>query len=161
MEEYRFGDWASGDKHTQALNFDVALRTTTTTTTTTSTTTTTKTPTTATTTISTTSLAYTTSTIDSIPSTIMVLYDDYDESSVEFTTKNSVPENKVLDGDSNESEYDNEDSINNDYEYTVHQEDNNNTESRSDMPIYDHIVEILAIEDETPEEVPFNKLYIY
>lgn len=88
----------------------------------------------------------------------MTLYDDYDESSAEFTTTNSVLENKVLDGDSDESEYDNENSINNDYEYTVNQEEYNNSESRSDMPIYDHIVEILALEDEAPEEVTFNKL---
>jgi len=134
MEEYRWGDWVSGYKHTQLLNFDVALRTTTTTTTTSTTTTTTTTPTT--------SSQFTEISLEPQPTTVPE-YDNYDYSLEETTPTTPTDED-------NENSSENHDYKN--IESETQDVNSNNTEGRADIPIYNDEVEFLAIE-EAPAEV--------
>jgi hypothetical protein len=134
MEEYRFGDWVSGDKHTHAFDVDVSLRTTTTTTTTSTTTT-----------ISTTS---------ALSTTELSLDDEYE---------NKSAENTHLNDDKDLEEYGYEDSIEH-HDYPEHQEDDkmlesNSTDAWSDIPIYDEYAEALAIEDEAQAAVILSNLF--
>eukprot|EP00092_Neocalanus_flemingeri_P010708 GFUD01011534.1.p1 GENE.GFUD01011534.1~~GFUD01011534.1.p1 ORF type:complete len:336 (+),score=103.19 GFUD01011534.1:39-1046(+) len=145
MEEYKFGDWLSGNKHSHSFNVNVNLRTTTTT----STTTVTSTSTTATFTPTTTSASTTATTTEIVT----------EEETTALPTTTIHPENSSL----HEDDLDSEEVMETDYEYEEsnenhgHQEDqetrnSNKTDGRSDIPIYDEDVEALAIEDEASAE---------
>ena len=130
MEEYRFGDWVSGDKHTHAFDVDVSLRTTTTTTTTSTTTT-----------ISTTS---------ALSSTELSLDDEYE---------NKSAENTHLNDDMDLDEFGYADSIErNDYPEDDKMLASNSTDVGLDIPRYDEYVEALAIEDEAQAGVILSNL---
>jgi len=152
MEEYKFGDWVSGNKHSHSFDVNVRMRTTTATTTITTTMSTITTSTASTTTTTTSS---TTST------TAQITTEKESEINTEIPTETNYPEEISLHIDDknygelikNEHEYD-ESIKHHDY----HQEDNestqtNTTSERSDTPIYDEDVEALAIEDEASSEV--------
>ena len=147
MEEYEWGDLWSGNKHTQLLNFDVALRTTTTSTTTSTSTTTTPTTTSQVTEIS--------SEIVEPLSTTVSEYDNYDYS-MELSTSQNIPENTVMKDEIKGSEELNENSFENhdyqNFELETQDVNSSSTEGRADTPIYDDEIEFLAIE-EAPAEV--------
>eukprot|EP00092_Neocalanus_flemingeri_P103739 GFUD01132781.1.p1 GENE.GFUD01132781.1~~GFUD01132781.1.p1 ORF type:complete len:338 (+),score=97.91 GFUD01132781.1:37-1050(+) len=148
MEEYKFGDWLSGNKHSHSFNVNVNLRTTTTISTTTTTLTTT-----VTTTSTTTTFMHTTTSA----STTTEIVTEEETTALPITTNH--PENSSL----HEDDDDSEEVMETNYEYEEsnenhgHQEDqetidSNKPEGRSDIPIYDEDVEALAIEDEASAE---------